>query len=146
MGQTGQERPVAPGTPGLYNPRTEGREAGRPRVPGTIRYQAVLTATGARTGQQYTTPLMYLKDGDRYLVFASKGGAPTNPAWYHNALANPTVTVEVETETIQARATEVQGAERDRLYAEQARRYPGFADYQAKTTRIIPVIALERVQ
>jgi deazaflavin-dependent oxidoreductase (nitroreductase family) len=105
----------------------------------------LLTTTGARTGRQNTTPLMYLPDGDRYLIFASFGGAPTHPAWYHNVLANSTVTVEVGSETFQARATDVTGPERDRLYAEQARRYANFAEYQAKTTRVIPVVALERV-
>jgi deazaflavin-dependent oxidoreductase (nitroreductase family) len=105
----------------------------------------LLTTTGAKTGRQHTTPVMYLQDGERYLVFASKAGAPTNPAWYHNLLAHPTATVEVGTETFPVRATEVKGAERDRLYAEQARRYPGFADYQTKTTRVIPVVALERM-
>jgi deazaflavin-dependent oxidoreductase (nitroreductase family) len=106
----------------------------------------LLTTTGAKTGHRLTTPLMYMKDGDRFLVFASKGGAPTNPAWYHNLLANPTVTVELGNETFEARATEIRGAERDRLYAEQARRYTNFADYQKNTSRVIPVVALQRVQ
>lgn len=105
----------------------------------------LLTTTGAKSGKQYTTPLMYLPDGDRMLIFASKGGAPTNPDWYHNLLAHPQATVEVGTETFNVKATVVTGEERDRLYAIQAKRYPGFADYQAKTTRKIPVIALERI-
>ena len=104
----------------------------------------LLTTTGAKTGRRVTSPLVYARDGDRLLVFASKAGAPTNPAWYHNLVANPTVTVEVGTETFEARATVVTGEERDRLFAEQAKRMPGFATYQQNTTRVIPVVALER--
>ena len=104
----------------------------------------LLTTTGAKTGRRLTSPLVYAQDGDRLLVFASKAGAPTNPAWYHNLVANPTVTVEVGAETFEARATVVTGEERDRLYAEQAKRMPGFATYQQNTTRVIPVVALER--
>ena len=105
----------------------------------------LLTTTGAKSGQPRTSPLMYLPDGERMLIFASKGGAPTNPDWYHNLMAHPQATVEVGTETFNVTATPVTGEERDRLYAIQAKRYSGFADYQAKTTRKIPVIALERV-
>ena len=104
----------------------------------------LLTTTGAKSGQRHTTPTMYLADGDRLLVFASKGGAPTNPAWYHNLLAHPEVTVEVGPETYQATAHALSGEERDRLYARQAERFPQFAEYQTKTSRKIPVIALER--
>jgi deazaflavin-dependent oxidoreductase (nitroreductase family) len=88
---------------------------------------------------------MYLPDGDRLLVFASKGGSPTNPDWYHNLVANPKASVEVGTERYDVNATVLTGEERDRFYAQQAELYPGFADYQAKTTRTIPVVALERV-
>jgi deazaflavin-dependent oxidoreductase (nitroreductase family) len=104
----------------------------------------LLTTTGRRTGERRTNPMMYLADGDRLLVFASKGGAPTNPDWYHNLVANPEVTVEVGTESYQAHATALQGDERDRLYAEQSSRYPGFAEYQRNTSRVIPVVALVR--
>ena len=104
----------------------------------------LLTTTGRRTGERRTNPMMYLADGDRLLVFASKGGAPTHPDWYHNLVADPQVTVEVGTESYQARATALQGDERDRLYAEQSRRYPGFAEYQRNTSRVIPVVALVR--
>ncbi len=103
----------------------------------------LLTTTGAKSGIRRTTPLAYLPDGDRIVIFASKAGAPTNPDWYHNLRAHPEVTVEVGSETRQLRASEAEGEERDRLYAEQARRMPGFADYEAKTTRRIPVIVLE---
>ena len=104
----------------------------------------LLTATGAKSGDQRTTPLVYLPDGDRYLIFASKGGAPTNPAWYHNLIAHPEATVEVGTEKFQATATELKGEERDRLYAKQAELRPAFGEYQQKTSRTIPVIALTR--
>jgi deazaflavin-dependent oxidoreductase (nitroreductase family) len=104
----------------------------------------LLTTTGRRTGERRTNPMMYLADGDRLLVFASKGGAPTHPDWYRNLVANPSVTVEVGTETYPAHAVVLKGEERDRLYAEQSARYPGFGDYQRKTDRIIPVVALLR--
>jgi deazaflavin-dependent oxidoreductase (nitroreductase family) len=100
--------------------------------------------TGARTGAERVNPLMYLPDGDRYLIFASKGGADTHPAWYRNLLAHPDIEIEVGDETIPVHAEELKGAERDEKYAEQARRYPGFAEYQKKTSRVIPVIALTR--
>ena len=104
----------------------------------------LLTTSGARSGQHHTTPTMYLRDGDRLLVFASKAGAPTNPDWYHNVLAHPEVTIEVGIETYKATATPLTGEERDRLYAKQAELYPQFADYQRRTSRKIPVVALER--
>jgi len=104
----------------------------------------LLHTIGARSGQERVNPMMYLDlDGHRY-VFASKAGADSHPDWYYNLVANPTVTVEVGTETYQATAVVVSGAERDRIYAEQARRFPGFAEYQAKTTRVIPVVELVR--
>lgn len=106
----------------------------------------LLTTTGAKSGRRLTTPVVYATDGDRLLVFASKAGAPTNPAWYHNLVANPSVTLEVGPETFAARATVLAGEERDRLFAEQAGRNPGFAEYQAKTSRVIPVVALERIR
>ncbi len=104
----------------------------------------LLTTTGARSGHRRTNPVMYLSDGDRLLVFASKAGAPTHPDWYHNLLAHPQVTVEVGTETYEATATVLTGEEQDPLYARQAELFPQFAEYQQKTTRKIPVIALER--
>lgn len=105
----------------------------------------LLTTTGAKTGRRLTSPLMYNTDGDRLLIFASKGGAPTNPAWYHNLVANPVATVDLGTQTFDVTATVLHGEERDRLFAHHAAQYPGFATYQANTTRTIPVIALERV-
>ncbi|WUH94856.1 nitroreductase family deazaflavin-dependent oxidoreductase [Streptomyces sp. NBC_00433] len=102
----------------------------------------LLHNTGARTGRKLVKPMMYLRDGERYLVFASKGGAPDNPAWYHNLVANPEAEIEVGDDTVPVRAEVLTGEERDRKYAEQAALYPGFAEYQEKTDRIIPVVAL----
>jgi deazaflavin-dependent oxidoreductase (nitroreductase family) len=104
----------------------------------------LLTTTGARSGERRTTPVMYLPDGERMVIFASKAGAPTNPAWYHNLLANPAVTVEVGSETVDANAHVTEGEEREELFDRQAALYPRFAEYAQKTTRRIPVIALER--
>jgi deazaflavin-dependent oxidoreductase (nitroreductase family) len=104
----------------------------------------LITTTGAKSGQPRTAPLVYLPDGDRIVIFASKAGAPTNPDWYHNLKADPRVTVEVGAEAFETTAEEVTGDERDRLYAEQAKRMPGFQEYADKTSRIIPVIALPR--
>ena len=104
----------------------------------------VLHTLGARSRRPRTNIMMYLADGDRYLVFASKAGANTSPAWYFNMRANPRVRVEVGDDVFDADATELEGAERDEKYSEQASRYPGFADYQRKTTRTIPVVALTR--
>ena len=105
----------------------------------------LLHSTGAKTGKERTTPMMYLADGDRLVVFASKAGAPTNPDWYHNLLAHPRARVEVGTETFDVDAEVTDREERDRLYAIQSERYPGFAEYEAKTTRVIPVVSLRRV-
>jgi deazaflavin-dependent oxidoreductase (nitroreductase family) len=104
----------------------------------------LLITTGAKSGSTRVNPMMYLAEGDRLYVFASKAGAPTNPDWYHNLLADPKVQAEVGTETFDMTATPLEGAERDRIYAEQARRYSGFAEYQEKTDRVIPVVALDR--
>ena len=104
----------------------------------------LLTTRGAKTGKTRVNPMMYLADGDRMLVFAPKGGAPTNPDWYYNLIANPDVTVEVGTEIFQAKAMVVTGRERDAIYARQATLYPQFGEYEKKTTRKIPVIALAR--
>ena len=102
----------------------------------------LLHTTGAKTGRERVHPMMYLDlDGHRY-VFASKAGADTNPDWYRNLVARPDVTVEAGTETYEAAAVSVTGDDRNRIYAEQARRYPGFAEYEQKTSRVIPVIEL----
>jgi deazaflavin-dependent oxidoreductase (nitroreductase family) len=104
----------------------------------------LLTSTGAKSGEERTTPVMYLPDGERMVIFASKAGAPTNPAWYHNLVANPTATVELGTESFQATARVASGEERAELYNRQAELRPQFADYAEKTTREIPVVVLER--
>lgn len=104
----------------------------------------LLTTKGAKSGKEVTTPLVYSKDGDRLVIIASMGGAPKNPAWYHNLKANPEVTLEVGAEKFQANASEVTGAERERLYAQHAEMMPAFNEYKEKTSRVIPVIALTR--
>jgi deazaflavin-dependent oxidoreductase (nitroreductase family) len=104
----------------------------------------LLITTGARSGKTRINPLMYLRDGDRLVVFGSKGGAPTDPDWFHNVVANPDASVEVGTERFPVQAIVATGNERDELFAEQAKRYPQFAEYAAKTERTIPVIVLER--
>ena len=106
----------------------------------------LLTARGAKTGQIRTTPLVYHRDGNRYVVAASKGGAPEHPAWYHNLVKNPDAEVEIGTETFKVRATPIpKGPERDRLYEAHGANFAAFRDYPKKTTRIIPIIVLERV-
>ena len=105
----------------------------------------LLTTTGAKSGQPRTTPLAYTRDGDRWVIIASNGGAPTNPAWHHNLVARPTAAVEVGGATFPVRARVAAGAERDRLYDQMAAQMPGFAEYQRKTTRMIPVVTLERM-
>src|SRR5438552_1490880 len=102
----------------------------------------LLHTIGARSGKPRINPVMYLQDGKRYLVFASKGGADTNPDWYYNLKAHPDIQIEVGDETIDVLAEEMHGPERDRFYQRQASLYPGFAEYQRKTKRVIPVIAL----
>jgi deazaflavin-dependent oxidoreductase (nitroreductase family) len=104
----------------------------------------LLHTVGARSGRPRINPVMYLADGDRYLVFASKAGSDRNPDWYWNLRASPDVTVEVGEETIAVHASELAGGERDEKYRTQSERYPGFAGYQQKTSRTIPVIALTR--
>ena len=104
----------------------------------------VVTMTGAKTGQPREIPLAYSTDGDRIVIIASKGGAPTNPDWYYNLVANPSVTVELPKETFQGTAVEQTGEERDRLYAAQAALMPNFAEYQAGTDRKIPLFTIER--
>ena len=101
-------------------------------------------STGAKSGQIRVNPMMYQADDDRLAVFASKQGAPTNPDWYHNLLANPRATVEVGSDTFDVTARVANDEERERLWSRQKERYPGFAEYEQKTTRQIPVVVLER--
>ena len=124
--------------------RVGGPFAGAPMV--------LVTSKGAKSGRPHTTPLVYLREGDasggpgeRIYVFGSMGGAPKHPAWFHNLKANPDASVEVGTDRYPVRATVMTGDERDRLFQKQATLRPQFAEYQQRTTRTIPVIALERV-
>jgi deazaflavin-dependent oxidoreductase (nitroreductase family) len=105
----------------------------------------LLHTIGARTGVDRVNPLVYGRDGDNLVVFASRGGAPAHPDWFHNLVAHPDVTVEVGTDTVPVRARVAEGDERERLWARQKELMPGFAEYEAKTTRQIPVIVLEPV-
>jgi deazaflavin-dependent oxidoreductase (nitroreductase family) len=108
----------------------------------------LLTTVGARSGNERTSPVMYHRDGERYIVVASKGGAPDNPGWYNNLKANPVARVEVGTatgtETFEVTAREAEGEERDRMYAERVAIAPGFGEYERQTSRRIPVMILER--
>jgi deazaflavin-dependent oxidoreductase (nitroreductase family) len=115
---------------------TSGPFVGRPVL--------ILTTEGARSGEVRENPLVWTRDGDDYVVIASKGGAPTNPSWFHNLRVHPDVTLEVGGERFGATARIAEGEERDRLYAAQAAMMPAFADYQARTSRQIPVIVLKR--
>ncbi|HZM29018.1 MAG TPA: nitroreductase family deazaflavin-dependent oxidoreductase [Acidimicrobiales bacterium] len=105
----------------------------------------LLHTTGARTGADRVNPVVHGRDGDNLVIFASKAGAPTHPDWYHNLVANPDVSAEVGTETLPFRARVAEGEERDRLWSRQKELMPGFADYEAKTIRQIPVVVLEPV-
>jgi deazaflavin-dependent oxidoreductase (nitroreductase family) len=105
----------------------------------------LLHTKGAKTGQPRLSPLAYLQLGpNSYAIFGSKAGMPTNPDWYYNLLAHPDASVEIGTETIPVRARVTQGEERERIWTRQKERMPGFADYEKKTTRQIPVIVLDR--
>ncbi len=106
----------------------------------------LLTMTGAKTGRNLVRPLCYSRDGNRIVVIASYGGAERNPPWYYNLVANPIVTVEVDTETFKAKAAQVYGPERDRLFDAQSEQMPFFKDYQNKTKRQIPVLTLTRIE
>jgi deazaflavin-dependent oxidoreductase (nitroreductase family) len=103
----------------------------------------LLHNVGAKSGTEFVTPLVYLEDGDGWAIFASKGGAPVNPGWYHNLKANPEVSIEIGTDTVEVTAEEATGAERDRLYSIQEEQQPQFAEYAQKTDRKIPVVVLK---
>jgi deazaflavin-dependent oxidoreductase (nitroreductase family) len=102
----------------------------------------LLHHTGARSGTSRVNPLVYLPDDGRYIVFASKAGAPTNPDWYHNLKAHPDVQIEVGSDTVDVRAGEAAGEERERLFRTQVERQPQFGEYESKTDRVIPVVVL----
>ncbi len=115
-----------------------GNFAGRPLL--------LLHTTGAKSSQERVNPVAYTQDGDRLVVIASKGGAPTNPDWYHNIVSNPHIIVEVGTEKFEVDAEVTKEPERTRLYDKMVEVMPGFAEYRRKTTRQIPVIALTPVK
>jgi deazaflavin-dependent oxidoreductase (nitroreductase family) len=102
----------------------------------------LLHHTGAKSGVKRINPLAYLSDGERYVIFASKGGAPTNPDWYYNLKANPNTQIEVGADTLSVVASEALGAERDRFFNTQVERMPTFAQYAEKAGRVIPVMVL----
>jgi deazaflavin-dependent oxidoreductase (nitroreductase family) len=105
----------------------------------------ILTTKGARSKEERVTPVVYSRDGDRFVIIASKGGAPTHPHWYHNLREHPDVTIEVAGEKFRARAQVQDGDDYERLYQHHASKNPSFHDYRKRTTRKIPVVVLERV-
>ena len=105
----------------------------------------LLHTIGAKSGQPRLNPVATMEDGDRYVIIASKGGAPTNPDWYYNIVANPEVSIEVGTEKFQAQADVAPEPERTTLFAKMAAQHPGFAEYERNTDRVIPVITLTRL-
>jgi len=114
-----------------------GQFAGAPMV--------LLTTKGAKSGKPYVHPLVYTRDGNKYVIIASFAGGPKNPSWFHNLVANPTVTLEIGAEKFQAKASIASGAERERLFNAQAAQMPVFNDYRKKTARQIPVVVLDRI-
>ena len=122
--------------------RTNGRPTSGPMVGRPL---MILTTIGARTGEKREAIVNFTRDGDAYVIAASKSGAPTNPAWYHNLRANPEATAEAGRETFRVRATIATGAERDRLWEQHATELPNFREYPPMTERVIPVISLERI-
>lgn len=115
-------------------------EVGHEWLPGV--YTLLLTTTGRRSGEPFTTPLIYTTDGDDHVVIASKGGAPQHPDWYHNLVANPQVEVQVEDRVFAATAHEVTGERRERLWAQMAQVWPDYDAYAQRTDREIPVVVL----
>jgi deazaflavin-dependent oxidoreductase (nitroreductase family) len=103
----------------------------------------LLHNVGAKSGTDFVTPLVYLADGDNWVIFGSKGGAPNNPGWYHNLKAQPAVSIEIGSDTVEVTAEEATGDERNRLYSIQEEQQPQFAEYAQKTDRKIPVIVLK---
>ena len=104
----------------------------------------LLHHTGARTGTVRVNPLAYYDDGDRLVIVASKAGAPQNPDWFFNVRANPDTTIEIGSETVEVRAAEITGDDYEQTWARVTAAMPGFADYQTRTTRRIPLVALHR--
>jgi len=105
----------------------------------------IVTTKGAKSGEKRENPVVYTRDGDKYVIIASKGGGPTNPSWYHNLVAHPEVTVEVGDEKFKAHARAADDHDYERLYKNHAEYMPQFNDYRKKTSRKIPVVLLERI-
>ena len=124
--------------------RTNGGKASS--GPFVARDVLILTTKGAKSGEMRENPLAFSRDNGNYIVIASKGGAPTHPSWYHNLVANPTVTVEVVGQSLSATARVAEGNEHDRLYGQMGAMSPAFHEYQKKTSRKIPVVILEPVR
>jgi len=118
--------------------------AGKVGGPFEGRHMLLLHTTGAKSSAERINPLVFQPRGDNFAIFASKGGAPTNPDWYYNVVANPQLTIEVGTDTIDVTARVAEGSERNEIWEAQKRDVPAFADYETKTTRQIPVVVLER--
>ncbi len=118
--------------------------AGKVGGPFEGRNMLLLHNIGAKSGAERINPLVYQALDDNFAIFASKGGAPTNPAWFYNLVANPEVTIEVGTESVAVRARVAEGHERDEIWERQKAALSAFADYEAATERVIPVVVLER--
>jgi deazaflavin-dependent oxidoreductase (nitroreductase family) len=116
--------------------KVSGMFAGAPMI--------LITHKGAKSGKEYTNPLVYTRDGEDYVIIASKGGAPDDPQWFRNVVAHPDITVEVGSERFPATARVAEGAERDRLFRAMADKMPNFDEYQRNTERVIPVVVLHR--
>ena len=133
--------------PSEYNQRIiEEFRANDGYVEGRGRTVLLLHTIGAKSGKERVTPVAHIRDGDKYVIIASKGGAPDNPDWFHNIVANPVVTVEVGTKKFEAKAAVQSEPERTRLFNKMVEAMPGFAEYRKKTSRVIPVIVLTPIQ
>ena len=126
----------------IHDLRTNGKPTSGPFLGRSV---LILTTKGAKSGEVRENPLVFTRDGDHYVIVASKGGAPTHPAWYHNLVQHPEVTIEVGKDKFKARAHVAQGEEHERLYTQHADINPTFHDYRKRTTRKIPVVVLERI-
>jgi deazaflavin-dependent oxidoreductase (nitroreductase family) len=117
------------------------------KVPGDFEESTILllTTKGAKSGKEYTSPLVYTMDGDKYVIIASKGGADTNPGWFYNLQANPEVTIEVGADKFKVKAEVTNEETRKRLFDKHAEQYPNFLDYQKGTSRVIPAVLLEKI-
>lgn len=129
-------------TPIIEEFRSNGGKVGGQFAGGNM---LLLHTIGAKSQQPRVNPVGYMQEGNAFIIIASKGGAPTNPDWYHNILAHPEVELEVGTERFKAHATIPEREERDRLFAKFAKQAPGFSEYQKHTSRLLPVILLTRI-